>query len=196
MKTAGGSANTKQCGSIISSIRVSTDSPVVSREGRVSTSSPLPTPGVMHGSPVSDDSSQHSGSGILDDSVSNGVVNHSRFKQLDNALCYKCILVIYALANDPSPQVARLGQRVLSIIGIEQLVTKSTGVSVRSGQQSAPGSSFGGLLRSSSWLDMNGGNLLWSSDIFFLFTKGGRQVFSFYFYNTFGDSTVLFAVCI
>ncbi|XP_059668112.1 regulatory-associated protein of TOR 1 isoform X2 [Cornus florida] len=133
------------------------------RDGKASTSSPLATSGVMHGSPLSDDSSQHSDSGILNDSVSNGDVNHTRPRPLDNALYSQCVLAMCTLAKDPSPRIASLGRRVLSIIGIEQVVTKSvksTGSSVRAGEPTATATpSFTGLARSSSWFDMNAGHL-------------------------------------
>lgn len=143
--------------------RVGSDIPSVVRDGRVSTSSPLTTSGIMHGSPLSDDSSQHSDSGILNDVVSNGVVHHSRPKPLDNALYSQCVLAMCTLAKDPSPRVASLGRRVLSIIGIEQVVTKpvnSTGSSGRPGDPttSSPTPSLAGLARSSSWFDMNAGD--------------------------------------
>ncbi|KAK9289676.1 hypothetical protein L1049_007834 [Liquidambar formosana] len=145
-------------------LRVGSDNPTVIRDGRVSTSSPLATSGMMHGSPVSDDSSQHSDSGILNDGVSNGVVNHSRPRPLDNAMYSQCVLAMCTLAKDPSPRIAQLGRRVLSIIGIEQVVTKpvkSSGSSVRPGEATAasPTPSLSGLARSSSWFDMNGGHL-------------------------------------
>ncbi|KAM2045812.1 hypothetical protein ACFX1T_009964 [Malus domestica] len=134
------------------------------RDGRVSTSSPLASSGIMHGSPLSDDSSHHSDSGILNDGVSNGVVNHSTPKPLDNAMYSQCVLAMCTLAKDPSPRIASLGRRVLAIIGIEQVVAKpvkSTGNSVRPGESitATPTPSFGGLARSSSWLDMNGGHM-------------------------------------
>ncbi|GLU17889.1 hypothetical protein SLE2022_342370 [Rubroshorea leprosula] len=144
--------------------RVGNDSPVVLRDGRVSTSSPLASSGIMHGSPLSDDSSQHSGSGILNDGISNGIVNHSRPKPLDNAMYSQCVLAMCTLAKDPSPRIASLGRRVLSIIGIEIEVTKAvklSGGSVRPGEPttSSPTPSLAGLVRSSSWFDMNGGHL-------------------------------------
>lgn len=143
-------------------LRVGNDNSSLVREGRVSASSPLATPGIMHGSPLSDDSSQHSDSGILNDSVSNGVVNHAMPKPLDNKLYSQCVLNMFTLAKDPSPHIASLGRRVLAIIGIEQVVArplKATGVSFRGGDATrAP--NFAGLARSSSWFDMNGGNLL------------------------------------
>nr|XP_016474837.1 PREDICTED: regulatory-associated protein of TOR 1-like isoform X3 [Nicotiana tabacum] len=138
-------------------LRVGGDSQSISRDGRVSTSSPLATPGIIHGSPLSDDSSQHSDSGILNDAVTNGVVNHTRPRPLDNALYSQCVLAMCALAKDPSPRIAGLGRRVLSIIGIEQVVAKS----VKSTGEStiAPNTGYAGLARSSSWFDMNGGHL-------------------------------------
>lgn len=145
-------------------LRVGNDNSVT-RDGRVSTSSsPLANTGIMHGSPLSDDSSQLSDSGILNDGVSNGIVNHSRPKPLDNAMYSQCVLAMRALAKDPSPRIASLGRRVLSIIGIEQVVNKpvkSAGTSVRPAEPTllSPTPSLIGLARSTSWFDMNGGNL-------------------------------------
>ncbi|XVF65906.1 hypothetical protein PTKIN_Ptkin09bG0288400 [Pterospermum kingtungense] len=165
-------------------IRVGNDNTAVIWDGRVSTSSPLATAGIMHGSPLSDDSSHHSDYGILT-GVSNGVIHQSRPKPLDNSLYSECLLAMRTLAKDPSPRIASLGRRVLSIIGIEQ-VTKSVkfagnsalpGESVTSSQtpsfaglarySALPGESvtssqtpsFAGLARSTSWFDMNGGHL-------------------------------------
>lgn len=128
-----------------------------SRDGRASTSSPLATSGLMHGSPMSDDSSQHSDPGILNDCISNGVVNHVRPRPLDNALYSQCVLAMCTLAKDPSPRIASLGRRVLSIIGIEQVVAKSVKSISASGRLSEPKTNP--LARSSSWFDMNGGKL-------------------------------------
>lgn len=162
-------ANIKATGSgnIVSSqigplSRVGNDNPSLVRDGRVSTSSPLANTGIMHGSPLSDDSSQHSGSGILNDGVSNGVANHNhiRPKPLDNEIYSRCVLAMFTLAEDPSPRIASLGRRVLSIIGIERVVAKpvSTVSSIRPGEPtSASPTPLAGLARSSSWFDMNGG---------------------------------------
>lgn len=141
--------------------RVGNDNQSVCRDGRVSTSSPLTTSGILHGSPLSDDSSQHSDSGVLHDVVSNGVVHHSRPKPLDNAMYSQCVLAMCTLAKDPSPRIASLGRRVLSIIGIEQVVTKpvnSSGIRRPAESTSSPTPSLAGLARSSSWFDMNAGN--------------------------------------
>ncbi|XP_022761435.1 regulatory-associated protein of TOR 1-like isoform X3 [Durio zibethinus] len=155
-------------GNIVSSqigplIRVGNDSSAVVRGGRVSTGSPLATSGIMHGSPLSDDSSQHSDCGILNDGVSNGVVHHSRPKPLDNAMYSQCVLAMCTLAMDPSPRIASLGRRVLSVVGIEQVTNsvKSAGSSARPGEPttSSPFPSFAGLARSSSWFEMKGGHL-------------------------------------
>ncbi|KAK0583835.1 hypothetical protein LWI29_003693 [Acer saccharum] len=158
--TASGSIVSSQIGPLT---RVGNDNPSVIRDGRVSMSSPLANTGIMHGSPVSDDSSQHSDSGILNDGVSNGVANHIRPKPLDNAIYSQCVLAMCNLAKDPSPRIASLGCRVLSIIGIEQVVTKpvtSMGSSMRTGEHatSSPTPALA-LVRSSSWFDMNGGQL-------------------------------------
>ena len=154
-------------------LRVGNDN-AVTRDGRVSTSSsPLANTGIMHGSPLSDDSSQLSDSGILNDGVSNGIVNHSRPKPLDNAIYSQCVLAMRALAKDPSPRIASLGRRVLSIIGIEQVVNKpvkSAGTSVRPAEPTllSPTPSLIGLARSTSWFDMNGGNSLLLGSTYFL----------------------------
>ncbi|XP_022893501.1 regulatory-associated protein of TOR 1 [Olea europaea var. sylvestris] len=137
-----------------------THSQSVARDGRVSTSSPLASAGIMHGSPLSDDSSQHSDSGMLN---VDAVVNHTRSKPLDNALYSQCVLVMCTLAKDPSPRVSSLGRKVLSIIGIEQVVAKSTKSIARSGRPGEstinPNSNLAGLARSSSWFELNGGHL-------------------------------------
>ncbi|XP_057971698.1 regulatory-associated protein of TOR 1 isoform X2 [Malania oleifera] len=170
--TSSGYTNSNQYtphGNIVSSqigpvLRVGSDNPSVVREGRVSTSSPLATSGIMHGSPLSDDSSQHSDSGILNDVISNGVVSHARPKPLDNGTYSQCVFAMCSLANDPSPRIASLGRRVLSIIGIEQVVAKpvkSMSNSVRPGEPAVKSTtpSLAGLARSSSWFDMNAGHL-------------------------------------
>ncbi|KAL6002962.1 Regulatory-associated protein of TOR 2 [Asimina triloba] len=150
-----------QIGSLL---RSAGDRTSAGRDGRVSTSSPLASSGMMHGSPLSDDSSQHSDLGIISkDVASNGVVSFSKLKTLDNAMYTECVLAMYTLAKDPSPRIASLGRRVLSIIGIEQVVTKtlrSSGMgSIRQGDitSGSPTPSLSGLARSSSWFDMNAG---------------------------------------
>ncbi|KAK7374035.1 hypothetical protein VNO80_07459 [Phaseolus coccineus] len=150
-------------GSIVSPqigpIRVGNDNSPVVRDGRVSSSSPLAGSGIMHGSPLSDDSSHHSDSGILNDGFSNGVVNHTGPKPLDNALYSQCVLAMCTLAKDPSPRIANLGRRVLSIIGIEQVVAKPLKSSGVRTAESTASPTLAGLARSSSWFDMNGGHL-------------------------------------
>ncbi|PRQ42771.1 putative transcription factor WD40-like family [Rosa chinensis] len=144
--------------------RVGNDSSLV-RDGRVSTSSPLASSGIMHGSPLSDDLSHHSDSGILDDGGSNGIVNHLTPRPLDSQMYSQCVLAMCNLAKDPSPRIAKIGRRVLAIIGIEQVVAKpvkSTGNSFRPSESitASPSQSLAaGLARSSSWFDMNGGHL-------------------------------------
>ncbi|KAL0316447.1 UNVERIFIED_CONTAM: Regulatory-associated protein of TOR 1 [Sesamum radiatum] len=144
--------------------RVGNESQAVARDGRVSTSSPLAMPGLMHGSPLSDDSSQHSDSGALNDSGGNGVLNHSRRRPLDTALYSQCVLAMCTLGKDPSPRVASLGRRLLSIIGVEQVFAKSiksSGLNARLGESTTTAStSLTGLARSSSWFELNGGGHL------------------------------------
>ncbi|KAL2330582.1 hypothetical protein Fmac_018163 [Flemingia macrophylla] len=150
-------------GSIVSPqigpIRVGNDNSPVLRDGRVSSSSPLTGSGIMHGSPLSDDSSHHSDSGILNDGFSNGVSNHTGPKPLDTALYSQCVLAMCTLAKDPSPRIANLGRRVLSIIGIEQVVAKPFKPSGVRTADSTASPNLAGLARSSSWFDMNGGHL-------------------------------------
>ncbi|XP_019058409.1 PREDICTED: regulatory-associated protein of TOR 1-like isoform X3 [Tarenaya hassleriana] len=138
--------------------RASTESQPVLRESRVSSSSPHGSSGLIHGSPLSDDSSQHSDSGIIHDGVSNGVVHPPR--QLDNAVYSQCVLAMFTLAKDPSPRIASLGRRVLSIIGIEQVVAKPSRPSGRPGEAATTSHTpLPGLARSSSWFDMHSGHL-------------------------------------
>nr|XP_007140151.1 hypothetical protein PHAVU_008G088100g [Phaseolus vulgaris]ESW12145.1 hypothetical protein PHAVU_008G088100g [Phaseolus vulgaris] len=151
-------------GSIVSPeigpMSVGNDYSLVALDGRVSSSSPLAGLSIMHAYPLSYDySSHHSDSGILSDGFSNGLVNHTRLNPLENALYSHCVLAMYTLAKDPSPRVANLGCRVLSIIGIEQVVVKplkSGGVRTA---ESTASPTFAGLARSSSWFDMKGGHL-------------------------------------
>lgn len=114
----------------------------------------------MHGSPLSDDSSQHSDSGASD-AAGNGIINHARPRPLDNSLYLECIFSMCTLAKDPSPRIARLGRRVLSIIGIEQVVARPIRPSTSSARSGEPTTSAGvrlaGLARSASWFDMSSG---------------------------------------
>ncbi|KAE9591951.1 putative transcription factor WD40-like family [Lupinus albus] len=151
-------------GSILSSqigpvLRVGNDSSSAVRDGRVTSSSPITSSGIMHGSPLSDTSSHHSDSGILHNGFSNGVVNQTWPRPLDNALYSQCVLAMCTLAKDPSPRIANLGRRVLSIIGIEQVVAKPSKPTVVRNNELAASPSLAGLARSSSWFDMNGGHL-------------------------------------
>lgn len=146
-------------------LRVGSDSTAISRDGRISTSSPLASSGIMHGSPLSECSSQHSDSGeLLKDGSSNGVINFSRTRTIDSGLYSKCIVAMYTLAKDPSPRIASLGRRVLSIIGIEQVVTRASrhgsgGARQGDSANALPVPNLPGLARSSSWFDMNAGHL-------------------------------------
>ncbi|KAL1213284.1 Regulatory-associated protein of TOR 2 [Cardamine amara subsp. amara] len=139
--------------------RATPDSQLLVREGRIS-SSPHGSSGLVHGSPLSDDSSLHSDSGIMHDGVSNGVVHQPKGpKPLDNAIYSQCVLAMFTLAKDPSPRIASLGRRVLSDIGIEPLVSKSSKPSGRPGEAaSASHTPVAGLARSSSWFDMHTGH--------------------------------------
>ncbi|KFK24674.1 hypothetical protein AALP_AA8G010200 [Arabis alpina] len=138
--------------------RASTDSQPVAREGRISSSPHGSSSALMHGSPLSDDSSLHSDSGIMHDGLNNEVVHKPR--TLDSSIYSQCVLAMFTLAKDPSPRIASLGRRVLSIIGIEQVVTKPSKTSGRPGEPaSASPTPLAGLVRSSSWFDMHTGHL-------------------------------------
>jgi regulator-associated protein of mTOR len=143
-------------------LRVNNDSPSMVRDGRVSTSSPFANSGIMHGSLLSDDSSLHSDSGILNDGVSNGVVNHSRSKPLNNAMHSQCMLAMCTLAKDLSPRIVSLGRRVLSIIEIEQVVAKplKSNSGVQSGERTTSSlTPLARLAQSSSWFEMSASHL-------------------------------------
>ncbi|KAH9602593.1 hypothetical protein KSS87_022000 [Heliosperma pusillum] len=147
-----GSILTSQIGPLV---RIGGDSTPVIPDEKAHASSPLATGGILHGSPLSDDSSHHSDSG-------NGIMNHAMRRPLDNALYLECILAMCTLAKDPSPRVSRLGRKVLSIVGIEQVVArpiKHPSSSVRPIEPAASaGVRLSGLARSLSWFDMNSGH--------------------------------------
>ncbi|GJN40435.1 hypothetical protein PR202_gb29646 [Eleusine coracana subsp. coracana] len=68
-------------------LRVGSDSSGTGRDGRISTSSPIATSSILHGSPQSDDSSQHSDSGILlRENATNGGLSYNRVWNYDDAL--------------------------------------------------------------------------------------------------------------
>lgn len=146
-------------------LRVGSDNNASAREGRVSTSSPLASTSIMHGSPSSDGSSQKSESRMsLPDAASNGNLRLPRSKSMDNAVYAQCVAAMYALARDPAPWVASLGRQILGTIGVEPVVTKPARPTGGAGQHrdssvaSVP-PSLPGLSRSFSWLDLNSGNL-------------------------------------
>ncbi|KAL6653350.1 hypothetical protein ACP70R_008928 [Stipagrostis hirtigluma subsp. patula] len=143
-------------------LRVGSDSSATGRDGRISTSSPIATNSIMHGSPQSDDSSQHSDSGILlRENASNGGLSYTRSRPTDSGIYSQFISTMCAVAKDPYPRIATIGRRALSLIGVEQVVMKHTrfnsGGSAHQGETSAPPSNFG-MARSSSWFDMSSGN--------------------------------------
>ncbi|CAN6344182.1 unnamed protein product [Urochloa humidicola] len=141
-------------------LRVGSDSSATGRDGRISTSSPIATSSIMHGSPQSDDSSQHSDSGILlKESASNGGLSYSRSRPVDSGIYSQFISTMCSVAKDPYPRIATIGQRALSLIGVEQVVMKNSRFNsggTHQGETSAPPSNFG-MARSSSFV-MNSGN--------------------------------------
>ncbi|KAL5204746.1 hypothetical protein ABZP36_009617 [Zizania latifolia] len=141
-------------------LRVGSDSSATGRDGRISTSSPIATNSIMHGSPQSDDSSQHSDSGILQN-ASNGGLSYTRSRPVDNGIYSQFIATMCNVAKDPYPRIASIGRRALSLVGVEQVVMRNSRFSsggAHSGETSAPPSSNFGMARSSSWFDMNSGN--------------------------------------
>lgn len=143
-------------------LRVGSDSSATGRDGRISTSSPIATNSIMLGSPQSDDSSQHSDSGmLLKENASNGL-SYTRSKPIDSGIYSQFISTMCSVAKDPYPRVASIGRRALSLIGVEQVVMRNTRFSsggAHLGETSAPPSSNFGMARSSSLFDMNSGRL-------------------------------------
>ena len=140
-------------------LRVGIDSSATGRGVRVSTSSPIATSSIMHGSPQSDDSSQHSDSGILlIENASNGGLSYTRSRPADSVVYSQYISTMCSVAKDPYPRIATIGRRALSLIGVEQVVMKNRFNSggAHQGETSAPPSNFG-MARSYSWFDMNSG---------------------------------------
>uniref|UniRef100_A0A0Q3QIQ6 Uncharacterized protein n=1 Tax=Setaria italica TaxID=4555 RepID=A0A0Q3QIQ6_SETIT len=139
-------------------LRVGSDSSATGRDARISTSSPIATSSIMHGSPQSDDSSQHSDSGILlKENASNGGLSYNRSRPVDSGIYSQFISTMCSVAKDPYPRIATIGRRALSLIGVEQVVMKNSRFNsggTHQGETSAPPSNFG-MARSSSWFDMN-----------------------------------------
>uniref|UniRef100_A0A0E0R389 Raptor N-terminal CASPase-like domain-containing protein n=1 Tax=Oryza rufipogon TaxID=4529 RepID=A0A0E0R389_ORYRU len=148
-------------------LRVGSDNSATARDGRISTSSPIATNSIMHGSPQSDDSSQHSDSGILlRENASNGGLNYSRSRPIDNGIYSQFIATMCNVAKDPYPRIASIGKRALSLIGVEQVSMRNSRLSnggAHPGETSVPPSSNFGMARSSSWFDMNSADPLLSS---------------------------------
>jgi regulator-associated protein of mTOR len=114
----------------------------------------------MHGSPQSDDSSQHSDSGILlRENASNGGLNYTRSRPIiDSGIYSQFISTMCSVAKDPYPRIASIGRKALSHVGVEQVVMRNRFGSGGAGETSAPSSNIG-MARSSSWFDMNSGRL-------------------------------------
>lgn len=144
-------------------LRVGSDNSATGRDGRISTSSPIATNSIMHGSPQSDDSSQHSDSGILlRENASNGGTSYTRSRPIiDSGIYTQFISTMCSVAKDPYPRIASIGRRALSLVGVEQVVMRNTRFGsggAHPGETSAPPSLNIGMARSSSWFDMNSGN--------------------------------------
>ena len=140
-------------------LRVGSDNSATGRDGRISTSSPIATNSIMHGSPQSDDSSQHSDSGLLlRENASNGGLSYTRSRPvIDNGIYSLFISTMCSVAKDPYPRIASIGRRALSLVGVEQVVMRNTRFgSAGAGETSAPSPNIG-MARSSSWFDMNSG---------------------------------------
>ncbi|XP_040384579.1 regulatory-associated protein of TOR 1-like isoform X1 [Oryza brachyantha] len=145
-------------------LRIGSDNSATGRDGRISTSSPIATNSIMHGSPQSDDSSQHSDSGILlRENASNGGLSYARSRPVDNGIYSQFIATMCNVAKDPYPRIASIGRRALSLIGVEQVVMRNSrlssgGAHLGETSAAAPAPSNFGMARSSSWFDMNSGN--------------------------------------
>jgi regulatory associated protein of mTOR len=147
---------------IVPVLRVGSDSSGTGRDGRISTSSPIATSSILHGSPQSDSSSQHSDSGILlRENATNGGLSYNRSRPADSVMYSQFISTMCSVAKDPYPRIATIGWRTLSLIGVEQVAMKHKRINsggAHQGETSTPPSNFG-ITRSSSWFDMNSGKL-------------------------------------
>ncbi|ONM20087.1 Regulatory-associated protein of TOR 1 [Zea mays] len=142
-------------------LRVASDSGAAGRDGRISTSNPIATSSIMHGSPESDDSSQHSDSGILlRGNASNGGFSYTRSRPVDNVIYSQFISTMYSVSKDPDPTIATIGRRALSLIGVEQVVMKNTRFNSGGSHRGETSASNFGMARSSSWRDMKSGSIL------------------------------------
>jgi len=141
-------------------LRVGSDSGAAGRDGRISTSSPIATSSIMHGSPQSDDSSQHADSGILlRENASNGGLSYARPRPVDNVIYSQFISTMCSVSKDPDPRIASIGRRALSLIDVELVVMKNTRFNSGGPHRGETSSSNYGMARSSSWRDMNSGKL-------------------------------------
>jgi regulator-associated protein of mTOR len=141
-------------------LRVGSDSGAAGRDGRISTSSPIATSSIMHGSPQSDDSSQHSDSGLLlRENASNGGLSYTAPRPVDNVIYSQFISTMCSISKDPDPRIATIGRRALSLIDVEQVVMKNTRFNSGGPHRVETSASNYGMARSSSWRDMNSGKL-------------------------------------
>jgi len=147
-------------GSIGPVLRVGSDSGAAGRDGRISTSSPIATSSIMHGSPQSDDSSQHSDSGLLlRENASNGGLSYTAPRPVDNVIYSQFISTMCSISKDPDPRIATIGRRALSLIDVEQVVMKNTRFNSGGPHRVETSASNYGMARSSSWRDMNSGSI-------------------------------------
>ncbi|PKU65192.1 regulatory-associated protein of TOR 1 isoform X1 [Dendrobium catenatum] len=145
---------------IVSELRVGCGSMASARDRMISTRSPTASTEIMHHSPVSDDSSHCSDSGIfVKESTTDGDINQFRSRSLDSVVYSQYLVAMSSLAKDPYTRIAILGRRALAIIGIEHVVSKGAKYndgSFHQGYLSCQSmSSTIGLTRSSSWFDMH-----------------------------------------
>ncbi|AQK56955.1 Regulatory-associated protein of TOR 1 [Zea mays] len=146
-------------GSIGPVLRVGSDSGAAGRDGHISTSSPIAASSIMHGSPQSDDSSQHSDSGILlRENASNGGLSYTRSRPVDNVIYSQFISTMCSVSKDPDPRIATIGWRALTLIGVEQVAMKSTRFNSGGLHRGETSASTFGMAHSSSWRDMNSGS--------------------------------------
>jgi regulatory associated protein of mTOR len=147
-------------GSIGPVLRVGSDSGAAGRDGHISTSSPIAASSIMHGSPQSDDSSQHSDSGILlRENASNGGLSYTRSRPVDNVIYSQFISTMCSVSKDPDPRIATIGWRALTLIGVEQVAMKSTRFNSGGLHREETSASTFGMAHSSSWREMNSGKL-------------------------------------
>jgi regulator-associated protein of mTOR len=161
------SASTSMKVNPIQHSRVHSDSTIPGRANL--SSSPVLSPGLSLASDIllhPPEKSDLSGNGT----AMNGTGKQRRQLRDESGCYFRCVSAIYALAKDPSPQVASLGQQVLRFIGLEpttriSVIGCQTPGQIVNHQRKAslgavPSPVLSGIPRSFSWIDSSSGSNL------------------------------------